>query len=467
VWNPCLSACRIMQDRRRRGVKQLEHETDGLVLLQSQGQEVSHWEQSQPCDGCRILEGNWARQTHSRGKAAAVDRPAQDARVLQRPRTSRREDRLDHARVSPGRQPCRHDHNLCNARRPPRKRYCLVYFLVWFCSRRICRGYMSWIGLLLEWSSLQEDGSWVVCRVFRKTKNCKPKSDVDARAGSMEPDQQAGAAVLLLPHQQGGVNSPAAEIQLSMSDGGGGQGAAAAGVMCYLPAAYSHQNQQIQYLCNQEIINQQQQLADNYSRYHDEMGHEDPAAAAAAFPHLQQLAEIPKFEAAHHGYSMNSCNPSASSSSSFRSGQHELLQRQGKKAVDCSSTSNSYMPQFGASTGGELVRTADVGSIDWMFEGAHGGAAAAAARDQAHLMNMRSIPSTSTGTCGTRRDHSLGDVTIHLQVMSRQLSSHVDQHFSSSNGLHHEVDDFWNFTDQKWWSSTDGYYIDGPTPLAS
>jgi hypothetical protein len=105
-----------MQDRRRRGFKQLEHETDGLVLLQSQGQEVSNWEQSQPCDGCRILEGNWARQTHSRGKAAAVDRPAQDARVLQRPRTSRREDRLDHARVSPGRQPCRHDHTLCNAR---------------------------------------------------------------------------------------------------------------------------------------------------------------------------------------------------------------------------------------------------------------------------------------------------------------------------------------------------------------
>ncbi len=119
-----------MQDRRRRGVKQLEHETDGLVLLQSQGQEVSNWEQSQPCDGCRILEGNWARQTHSRGKAAAVDRPAQDARVLQRPRTSRREDRLDHARVPPGRQPCRHNHTLCNARRPPRQRYCLVYFLV-------------------------------------------------------------------------------------------------------------------------------------------------------------------------------------------------------------------------------------------------------------------------------------------------------------------------------------------------
>jgi hypothetical protein len=304
-------------------------------------------------------------------------------------------------------------------------------------------------GNLADMTAPCEDGSWVVCRVFRKTKNCKPKSDVDTRAGSMEPDQQAGAAVLLLPHQQGRVNSPAAEIQLSMSDGGGGQGAAA-GVMCYLPAAYSHQNQQIQYLCNQEIINQQQQqLPDNYSRYHDEMGHQDPAAAAAAFPHLQQLAEIPKFEAAHHGYNMNSCNPSASSSNSFRSGQHELLQRQGKKAVDCSSSSNSYMPQFGASTGGELVRTADVESIDWMFEGAHGGAAAAAARDQAHLMNMRSIPSTSTGTCGTRRDHSLGDVTIHLQVMSRQLSSHVDQHFSSSNGLHHEVDDFWNFTDQK------------------
>ncbi|KAL5675885.1 hypothetical protein ACJX0J_012016, partial [Zea mays] len=80
-----------------------------VVLLQPQGPQVPDGVQDEPRHHGRLLEGHGPGQVHPH--QLPQDRHAKDTRLLPRPRPSRPEVRLDHARVPPRgrrRRPGRH-----------------------------------------------------------------------------------------------------------------------------------------------------------------------------------------------------------------------------------------------------------------------------------------------------------------------------------------------------------------------
>ncbi|KAL5649880.1 hypothetical protein ACJX0J_040689, partial [Zea mays] len=70
-----------------------------VVLLQPQGPQVPDGVEDEPRHDGRLMEGHGPGQVHP--DQLPQDRHAKDARLLPRPRPSRPEDRLDHARVPP------------------------------------------------------------------------------------------------------------------------------------------------------------------------------------------------------------------------------------------------------------------------------------------------------------------------------------------------------------------------------
>uniref|UniRef100_A0A453QJ95 NAC domain-containing protein n=2 Tax=Aegilops tauschii subsp. strangulata TaxID=200361 RepID=A0A453QJ95_AEGTS len=75
-----------------------------LVPVQPQGQEVPHGDAHQPRHRRRVLEGHRPGQGHLLRRRVRPHRHAQDARLLQGPRPTRPQVRLDHARVPPRRR---------------------------------------------------------------------------------------------------------------------------------------------------------------------------------------------------------------------------------------------------------------------------------------------------------------------------------------------------------------------------
>jgi hypothetical protein len=237
---------------------------------------------------------------------------------------------------------------------------------------------------------LQEVGSWVVCRVFRKIKNSlKTKRGHEKNACSLAEEQD----IALLMPQLSSSGSPSAEIQLSCSESAAGGGE---WVACNYPPVQPQEMQlQEQCLCKQEID------IDDY-QYEINQDDNSPAAFPGDLLRFQQ-AEIQHLEEV--GYMTNPRN--SPGSSNFRGLIHgkklddclHMMQQQSNSVADFEvGTRWSDGSSSDQGTLSALTNCYDETALQWIFEDA-------ATRDHM-IMQARSIPSV-------RGDELLGDVINH------------------------------------------------------